>query len=264
VTATLDPAQCAIVVAHPDDEVLWMSSILAQARRVILCFGDTFDNREVSEGRRIAVAEYPLSTVESLDVTEAGVFGRADWPSPETTALGVGFRRDIPGHAARAADYARNSERLVALLRERLAGCPAVVTHNPWGEYGHEEHVQVFRAVEAVRRELGFDLWVTSYYSEKSAALMARCIQGLCATTPRLATDPALGDRLRELYAANDSWTWFDDYAWPTSEVFHLWGGDGAEEARPGVVRPMTCIRLGWAPQRQPSHLRRLIRTLRG
>lgn len=32
----------AVVVAHPDDEALWLSASLAQADRVVFCFGDQF------------------------------------------------------------------------------------------------------------------------------------------------------------------------------------------------------------------------------
>ena len=49
------------------------------------------------------------------------------------------------------------------LLRARLGDCRNVITHNPWGEYGHEDHVQVFRAVTALQAELGFAVWVSGY-----------------------------------------------------------------------------------------------------
>ena len=41
-----------IVVAHPDDEILWASSILLNAEKVIICFSDSEDNEKKSEGRK--------------------------------------------------------------------------------------------------------------------------------------------------------------------------------------------------------------------
>lgn len=259
-----DPSDCALVFAHPDDEALWASSILARARKVILCFGDVAGRPEISAGRRVAVARLPLAAVESLDLPETGAFGLADWPEPASTPLGLAIRgRGGPRASVAAAAYAGNFVRLVELLRPRLQGLSAVVTHNPWGEYGHEEHVQVFRAVAALREELGFALWVSGYVSEKSAALMRRHLGALGAATAPLATDPALGARLQAIYAAADCWTWFDDYVWPETEVFHRWEPEQGA-ARPGETRAMTVIRLGWTPPPRLSRFARLRRRLRG
>ena len=49
-----------IVVAHPDDEILWASSILLNAEKVIICFSDSEDNEKKSEGRKNIQKNYPL------------------------------------------------------------------------------------------------------------------------------------------------------------------------------------------------------------
>ena len=132
-----------------------------------------------------------------------------------------------------------------------------MVTHNPWGEYGHEEHVQVFRAVDSLRAELGYDLWVSSYVSERSAGLARRLIPWLGAASASLDIDAALGDRLRTLYRTHGCWTWPDDYVWPEREVFFRWDG-GAAPPRKGAVTPLNYI-LFPAPSR-PSAATRLRR----
>lgn len=257
----LDPAAAALVFAHPDDEVLWASSILGRAARVILAFGDVPGKPVLSAGRRRAVARLPIAALESLDLPEAGAFDFAAWPDPTPTPQGLALPgRGGPRAAAAAGAYAENHARLIELLRPRLAGLAAVVTHNPWGEYGHEEHVQVFRAVEALRGELGFALWVTGYVSEKSAGLMRRCLGGLGAST-ELPTDLGLGARLQALYAEEGCWTWFDDYVWPAREVFHRWAPESS--ARRGSAHAMTCLRLGWTAPPPPSGLCRLLRRAR-
>ena len=207
------------------------------------------------------IPSLPLVAVESLDLPEAGAFGLAAWPEPAPSPQGLAIRgRGGPRAAVAAAAYAGNFVRLVEVLRDRLRGFDTVVTHNPWGEYGHEEHVQVFRAVEAVQGELGFDLWVSGYVSEKSASLMRANLTALGETTPPLPTEPDLGAQMQALYQAADCWTWFDDYVWPDTEVFYRWAPARAG-ARPGETRAMCCIRLGWTPPpSRPSLLARAAR----
>jgi LmbE family N-acetylglucosaminyl deacetylase len=42
-TETQTFAASALVVAHPDDEALWFSSVLAEVSRVICCFEECAD-----------------------------------------------------------------------------------------------------------------------------------------------------------------------------------------------------------------------------
>ena len=252
--ADMPPPGCAIVMAHPDDEVLWASSVLAAAGPVILCYGD-FPGRPVfSRGRRAAVGALPLSQASSLDVTEATMFNHATWPKPQECAEGL-LPRALPLglHKAVQAVNAANFATLCALLEERLQGVRDVVTHNPWGEYGHEDHVQVFRAVEHVGQRLGCRIWVTGYVSDKAVLLMQRHLHRLGPPTAPLATDKALADRLRRLYIDNGCWTWPEDYVWPDVEwFFPLLAADARA---PAWVQPVqvNMIRFDWT---DPGRLR--------
>jgi hypothetical protein len=134
-----------------------------------------------------------------------------------------------------------------------LAGCRNVVTHNPWGEYGHEEHVQVFRAVESLQRELGFMLWVSCYCSNRSDALMRQYLSRLGTPTPLLPTDKALGARFQALYTEAGCWTWADDYIWPEREVFYPWMPEPDPAPRSGTVRPINFIWLDSPFPRSPD-----------
>ena len=139
-------------MAHPDDEVLWASSILARVEQAVICFGDVGSDPAISAGRRRAMAAFPLPNVTSLAIPEAEVFGAAAWPRPAEAPYGLEVRRypgAMPGFSPDR--YRENFTELQRQLRQRLAGRRAVVTHAPWGEYGHEEHVQVFRAVLALQ-----------------------------------------------------------------------------------------------------------------
>lgn len=250
---TSPPPGCAVVMAHPDDEVLWASSVLATAGRVILCFGDSPGRPAFSEGRRRAVGALPLSGVESLEVVEASAFDQATWPIPEETPEGLALRKmPFNLHGAGLAAYRANFETLCRALEERLKGLTDVVTHNPWGEYGHEDHVQVFRAVEAVQQKLGFRIWVTCYVSDKAVILMQRHLYRLGQPSPPLGTDKALGDQLRRIYTENGCWTWPQAYVWPDQEWFYplLPNSIEAPPVTPCQVQPvrMNMIRFDFRP----------------
>lgn len=211
----------ALVVAHPDDEILWFSSIVEQMQETVLCFMEAPSFPACTEGRRRATASLPLPKVTTLGMVESEAFNGADWRAPDITAYGLEVRRHpgmLPGFSAER--YRDNFATLKRLLRDKLRGCDNVYTHNPWGEYGHEEHVQVYRAVEALAPELRFKVWYSNYCSNKSHYLMQRYMNGFRSDYLMLATNPELAERIKACYRKHGCWTWFDDYRWFRHECF--------------------------------------------
>jgi LmbE family N-acetylglucosaminyl deacetylase len=148
------PDRTTLVMAHPDDEALWVSSLLSRMERIVFCFETLPSSPALGEGRRRSLVELPrlvelpLPNVTSLGLQESEVFNSAAWPNPVETDYGLAVRRigrSMPGFSETR--YRATHGQLVAALRPLLARSPSVITHNPWGEYGHEDHVQVFRAV---------------------------------------------------------------------------------------------------------------------
>lgn len=257
-------AGCAVVMAHPDDEILWASSILRRAGLILLAFGPLAGQPGLGPGRARALAAFPLPTIVHLALQEAGALERADWAAPRPTAAGLQLRADPFGPHPRAArDYAANHARLVAELTTRLAGVAQVITHNPWGEYGHEEHVQLFRAVCDVQAVLGFEVWVSCYAAPRSMPLLLAERHRIGPATPALPTDPALAAEVMALYTAQDVWTWYPDYRWPDTERFF--------RLLPADTPPAPCdpLALNFLPidwRRTPGlthHARQLRRQLR-
>jgi LmbE family N-acetylglucosaminyl deacetylase len=207
-----------LVVAHPDDEILWFSSIISQLAGVIVGFLGQPGRPKVALGRQSVLANYPLDHVSSLELEVADVYDRARWPSPDPAPEGLALDGNRDGEVR--ARYLANHGRLVEALRHRLAGFNVVFTHNPWGEYGHEEHVQVYRAVRRAQAELGFELWTSAYVGTRSHELMTRCLDGADIESMTLETDVILARDVAERYKENGVWTWFDDYRWPERETF--------------------------------------------
>lgn len=252
----------AIVMAHPDDEVLWASSAMRAAAQIILCYERTLSFPAWEEGRRRSLAEFPLPTAINLGLTESEAFNSADWPDPVPADYGLAIRQHPDSMANYSeARYRENFATLTATLPPLLKGRRNVITHNPWGEYGHEEHVQVFRAVAALRAELGYTVWVTGYASEKTWSAMRSLLPTLDCGGPGYPTDPALGEELKAIYRRNGCWTWFDDYRWPARETFHrlLDAGEAPVPLPPGSL--VNLLWIDWHPRKAPpSTLRRIAR----
>lgn len=256
----------ALVVAHPDDEILWFSSIVRRVAKLVVCYLDVPERPDWSTGRRRAALEYPLSNSTFLGLTESVSFAGADWNAPVATEQGlevVQRKGTLPGFDAER--YRANYHALVAQLSDLLRGYSAVVTHNPWGEYGHEEHVQVHRAVIAVQRVVGYDVWYSNYCSDRSYPLMLRAISGFRSAYETLPTEPALARDIESLYRRCGCWTWpFDDYVHFAHESF-IKSGSAASSVVAGSTCPLNFIRLTEpaAPRPTVSRTRRLMRSTR-
>jgi hypothetical protein len=164
-----------IVMAHPDDEVLWACSLLPAAERIVLVYGELPCAPQLTEGRRVAMAAFPMASLDWLEMKESGVFDSASWPNVRETAFGL-----YPHPVLRVLKsfdplhYRAQFGLMQDKLRSHLAGARNVIVHSPWGEYGHEDHVQLFRVVASLAEEMQFRVWVPGYYAEKSEALMRR------------------------------------------------------------------------------------------
>ncbi len=252
------PQVSAIIAAHPDDEVLWFSSILADAGKVILCFEDVPGNRRWSEGRRASLAEYPLPQLVNLALTEADVFHAIDWSGPIPSDEGLA----IPGDDAARKAYSQNFGHLVERLTEELAGCRNVFTHSPWGEYGNAEHIQVFRAVATAVDQSECRIWVPGYVSSKTAGLMAASEDQLGCDVLTLPTNQTLAYDIAAIYKANQCWTWYADYQWPAQESFRA---IDQEPAAAGTVWSVNHVRIDTPspPKQKPGFAMRAKRKLR-
>jgi hypothetical protein len=210
-------ALTAVVVAHPDDEALWLSSVVARAERIVFGFGAVFDRPRRSKARRRAVATLPLNGIVNLEIPESGV----DWKSyqiqPEMTPLGIKIAE--PSVQER---YESNFARLHDGLRASLTGCADVYTHNPWGEYGHPEHIQVYRAVAALQEELGYRVWFSNYVSAENLTFVRGLAERLSwAQRALVRPDLVTARALMAVYRQQGAWTYPLAHRWPEHEVMY-------------------------------------------
>lgn len=206
-----------VVVAHPDDEALWLSSIVGSAGRVVFCFGDPFGRPKMAAARRKALAALPLPGVVELGIAESGARFSVDWEHPHPTPSGIAIIDPAAG-----ARYEVNYARLVESLRTALAGFGSVGTHNPWGEYGHAEHIQVHRAVANLQAELGYTVWFSNYVG-KASWPFAQQLAGEPCWSERMILPPdlAIAHRLKQVYCSQGAWTWTKAHRWPALETLY-------------------------------------------
>lgn len=119
----------ALVVAHPDDELLWFGSVVDRMSRIFIVFADHPDEPELGAARRAALRNHPLAErITLLGLTETRAFDAMDWEAPTADPS-----RPVCGEPEVAAALARARAQLADEMDGLLGGYRNVFTHNPWG-----------------------------------------------------------------------------------------------------------------------------------
>lgn len=200
-----------VVVAHPDDEVLFASSVLRQAEKVIVCFSGVRDNERLSRGRVNVRKELPYrhmfldikqpeksagKTLEDMLLSKAPIVG-------ETYEILEKF-------------YSGRTSMLLGLLVSRLKSLIegyTVYTHNAWGEYGHPDHILVHRAVEICDEFTNSETYHFSYCSEATVYQANEYLGKRRISEVRTySVDLGYYDICAAAYIRHKAWTWFNRY----------------------------------------------------
>src|SRR6185437_8221613 len=237
-----------IVSAHPDDEVLWFSSLLDKVNEIVICFVNNESYPGWNVGRRKSLAAYPLKSLSILDIDQSKVFNGGDWNNPVVTEYGIEIvNKTPPGQSEK---YKKNYENLRQQLEQRLIGRLNVFTHNPWGEYGHEEHIQVYQVVKSLQDKIKFNLWYSNYVSNKSFKLMVSHLNRFHFEYASFETDKALARDIRDIYKRNKCWTWYDHWEWYNEESFIKERDLEQGDRMVGNLFPINLIKVSLPPVR--------------
>lgn len=210
----------AVVVAHPDDEILFASSLLKSAKKVIICFSDVFDNDLVTFGRLNLQKDFPLDNFIFLNVPQARSSKiRTNWRNPTISKYGLSGDRDYES-------YKNNFYLLKKKIYDELKNINTIYTHSEWGEYGHVEHVQIYRVICSLKKILNFKIKVFSYISNKNLNFFYKCYQSFPLQFEKKRTNKNLFNLLAKHYLKHKCWTWHDNYQLPKYEYFYEIGSD--------------------------------------
>ena len=193
-----------------------------------------------SAGRTKVLDHYPLDKMYAIDLALSDVFGCGNWENPNVSKFGLELR----GRECNLKKYEDNYRKLEEELSLLLRPYDHVFTHNSWGEYGHEEHVQVFRVIETLQKRLHFNLWVPNYVSNRSIHLMKKSFKRLGQEYFCLQTNRQIASQLEALYQKYGCWTWYSDYKWPNEDGF-LSIDLNYSVRKPGELFPINYIDIG-------------------
>ncbi len=205
-----------IVVAHPDDEVLWFSSVLNEADKVVICFCDSEKSPSLGNARQKFLRNYCLQNKISLGIAQSDTFGGANWSEPRLTKYGIA----ISANNVSDLRYRRNYRILRESLKDVVSNAKTVYTHNPWGEYGSEDHIQLYKVLKSLSTEHHFALWFPNYVSEKTLPLMREFSGRIDKVFMLQQTNSDLAQKLKRQYQDSGCWTWFQDWQWLPQEAF--------------------------------------------
>ena len=257
-----------LIVAHPDDECLWFSSVLEKVEEVVQCYENHPKLEGVGEARREArerinrvLAERKLARIISLGMEEVDTFAFIDWDVPVPNRFGLQLNN------ARAQQrYEANFADVLEQLRPIVADCVNVYTHNPWGEYGHPDHVQLFRVLAQLQSDLGYDLWCTNYASNQTVQHALRYIDGFHPDYVTIDTNVELARELAQAYRLTSSWTWLDSFEWFPTESFSRRVELRDEAGETGSLMPFNFMKLNFQapePPPRPTWIDRVRRRIR-
>ena len=252
-----------LIVAHPDEEILWFSSIIDRFDQIVICYMDAGHSDELGAARRNSLRDHALrDRITLLDLAQSKSHNMSQWPEPEETEYGLKLTKN----AGLDRLHIEQAGRLRDAVEPFVAAASNVFTHNPWGEYGHEDHVQVHRVVARLAGENKARLWFGNYVSNKSSRLMRRSLEVFPTSYFTMPVNREYARRVASAYVTNGAWTWIDDYQWPARECFVP---DHDSRSQTGIAAPfpVNYIRVPFDPlmtnRPRPSRARRIWRDLR-
>ena len=116
-----------MIVAHPDDEVIWGGSHLLEGNYLVVCI--TAGNNQIRAEEFLKAIKATGSKGIMLGYPDKTFNKRNDWKKVDT-------------------DIEKDVETLLSLKKWKV-----IATHNPEGEYGHIHHIMTSRIVTDVYKE---------------------------------------------------------------------------------------------------------------
>ncbi len=194
-----------VVVAHPDDEILWASSIIKNAKKVIICFGKT-SSLTISKGR-IGFALKAPKNFCFLNIPEPNDIGFNYFPIKSLTS----------DNCSKLSYFYKNlTQELLGLIDSEI-----VYTHNPWGEYGHLQHIEVNKVVNNICKKKHLRLKIFGYYHLRTLFERNYFLKQNNINIERKEILKEHFYLIKKQYIQNKCWTWYNSYSPKKYEYFY-------------------------------------------
>ena len=63
-----------LIVAHPDDEIIFASSIVKKVKKIIICFGENEFKKNIGKSRIKMIEDFPIHNIIFLNLKETNYF----------------------------------------------------------------------------------------------------------------------------------------------------------------------------------------------
>jgi hypothetical protein len=165
---------------------------------------------------KILSVKYKLNNITFLGLPQASVDNapKNNWDNVIENDYGVVGGRNYK-------EYKQNFQKLFKKLSIELDKFKKIYTHNPWGEYGHVEHIQVHRCITKLSKIKGFEIFVFGYLSRDTIKLASFKLETLGPILIKKKNDIELFQKIKNLYMHQKCWTWSDFYTPPNYELFY-------------------------------------------
>ena len=178
----LKPKSITLLVAHPDDEIIFGFGVLPYAKKIICCSNDKHNIRKPEwNNRYIAIKKVcEILGVELINLDYNSNF----WMLDDTEMFGF-------------------EETVKALIENESL----IFTHNAWGEYMHRDHILLHDlAIEAKKEIITSDIMISSDYTKFVAKNKPVITDGLICKN-----NISIYNRCKRIYRIYNGWTWGDE-----------------------------------------------------
>lgn len=209
VTTFSPESNIAIVTGHPDDSMLF--AVFPDNENGVSksyeCFlGLPVEGGELTAGRQKMIESFPYKNFEFLGITEPVSFDGIDFQNFKFQNGEVHIEED-----ALRERYLQCREEIKVKLHTKLKDVTDVLTHNPWGEYGHPDHINVYWAMRELQQEMKFKVWVNTFGAERSLKLANHHKLKENAEFKFVQNDPDKCNALEQHYKDTGAWTWVNN-----------------------------------------------------
>ena len=105
-------------------------------------------------------------------------------------------------------------------IKSKINRGDTIFTHNPWGEYGHPDHILIFKVIYDLRNKYNLKIYTSGYVSSRSWNLMLSNQNIISEKAVCFNTNKKFNTFIKNIYIKCKCWTWPNDYIWPKSEIF--------------------------------------------
>lgn len=169
-----------ILIAHPDDEVIFGWPVLKEASVIVCCSSDLNNpKREWCKDRKKALQEIgKITGAEVICLDYDSEFYRVD---------------------ARDGSLKKLADQVLALLPKNKK----IFTHNPWGEYGHMDHILVHQIARAGGKRLIYsDMCIGAAWLPCTPWPSSKSPERFCVN------DISFYEKCKAVYDRYGCWTW--------------------------------------------------------